>query len=138
LAEQIKFNPLPSFVLRAHIMIKFLRCESFWIGVAVSIGCILWLSKHFGGLGHIPRAVELPGIALTSLLDNVPEKLAESAFWPSFVFEGLESVLDNYQCPATHEYRLQTVHHSPLILRLRGFLPPGEALHLLSLAYIWR
>jgi hypothetical protein len=95
-----------------------------------------WLSQQFGGLGHIPRAVELPGMALSNLLDHVPEQLATSALWPNEMLNKLEAVLDNYLCPSTHEYRVEIVHHTPLILRLRGFLPPGEAIHLLKIAYV--
>ena len=107
--------------------------QSFWMGVAVSIGCLSWLSLQFGGLGHIPRAVELPGIALTNLLDRVPGSVATAYFWPCEVLEGLEGLLDNYRCPSNHEYRVEIVHHEPLILRLRGFLPNREAKHLLKL-----
>jgi hypothetical protein len=108
--------------------------QSFCLGVALTIGCLTWLSQEFGGLGHIPRVVELPGIALTNLLDRVPAAIATSSVWPSYPLELLESFLDNYQCPFDHEYRVEIVHHSPLILRLRGFLPPREATHLLKLA----
>jgi hypothetical protein len=110
--------------------------QSFWVGVATTIGCLSWLSSHFGGLGHIPQGVELPGIALTSFLDRVPESLATSIIWPAGIIDLLEGMLDNYQCPSSHEFRVEIVNHSPLILRFRGFLPPGEGTHLLKLAYI--
>jgi hypothetical protein len=110
--------------------------QSFWVGVATTIGCLSWLSSHFGGLGHIPQVVELPGIALTSFLDQVPESLATSIIWPAGIIDLLEGMLDNYQCPSSHEFRVEIVNHSPLILRFRGFLPPGEGTHLLKLAYI--
>jgi hypothetical protein len=110
--------------------------QSFFLGVAVTIGCISWLSSHFGGLGHVPRAIELPGIAITSLIDRVPESIATSRIWPAGIVERLESMLDNYQCPTGHDYSVEIVHHSPVILRFRGFLPHGEAAHLLKLTYV--
>ena len=103
------------------------------MGVAVSLACISWLSLQFGGLGHIPRVVELPGIALTNVLDRIPESVATSAFWPREALESLEGLLDNYRCPSDHEYQVEIVNHEPLILRLLGFLPQGEAMHLLKL-----
>jgi hypothetical protein len=116
-------------------MNSFWRWQPFITGIAVTIGCISWLSLQFGGLGHIPRAVELPGIALSVFLDQVPESIAESALWPNTIIERLEGILDQYQCPGGHEYRVEIINHVPLILCLRGFLPPGEAAHLLKLAY---
>jgi hypothetical protein len=116
-------------------MTMFWIWQSFCLGLALTIGSISWLSQEFGGLGHIPRAVELPGIALTNLLDRVPVGIATSSLWPSQRLERLEAFLDNYQCPSDHEYRVEIVNHSPLILRLRGFLPPREASHLLKLSY---
>jgi hypothetical protein len=110
--------------------------QTFCFGVAVATGCISWLSVHFEGIGHVPRAVELPGIAFASFLDRVPEALATSIVWPSGIINRLEGLLDNYQCPENHEYRVEIVNHSPVILRLRRFLPPGEATHLLRLAYV--
>ena len=109
---------------------------SFWVGVAISIGSGSWLSQHFGGAGHVPRAVELPGIVLSNFLDRIPEVLLSSSIWPSEYVDKLEAVLDYYQCPVNHEYRVEIVNHDPVILRLRGFLPPGEATHLLKLAYV--
>jgi hypothetical protein len=109
--------------------------QFFCIGIAVSLGCLSWLSTQVGGPGHLPRLVELPGIALTALLDQVPETIRDSELWPNKVLDKLEALLDNYECPSGHEYRLEIVNHSPVILRLRGFLPPGEATHLLKLSY---
>ena len=108
---------------------------SFWIGVSVSIGCISWLSSQFGGLGHIPRIIELPGIAMSYFLDQIPVSITNSALWPYKLVERLEDLLDNYQCPSAHEYQVEIVCHEPVILRFRGFLPNGEATHLLKLAY---
>ena len=115
-------------------MILLWRLQWFCLGVALSIGCISWLSLQFGGLGHIPRFIELPGITLTTFLDHVPDFVAASKLWPNQLLEWLEGQLDNYQCPSGHEYRVEIIHHSPLIMRFRGFLAPGEALHLLKLA----
>jgi len=116
-------------------MNSFWRWQPFITGIAVTLGCISWLALEFGGLGHIPRVVELPGIALSALLDRVPESIATSSFWPNTAIEQFEGLLDQYQCPREHEYRVEILNHSPLILCLRGFLPPGEAAHLLKLAY---
>ena len=112
----------------------FLSLQAFCIGVAVSIGCMLWLSHEFGGPSHIPALIELPGIALTNILDRVPDTVASSVVWPTGLLDMLEQVLDIYKCPSLHEYRLEIVHHSPLILHLRGFLAYGETTHLLKLA----
>jgi len=110
--------------------------QGFAVGVSVSVGCLSWLSVHFGGLGHIPRVVELPGIVLANFLDQVPDSILGSRIWPNTFVERLEARLDNYQCPAYHEYRVEIVHHEPLILHLRGFLPSGEAEHILKLTCI--
>jgi hypothetical protein len=93
------------------------------------------ISQTFGGLRHVPRVSELPGIAFTNFLDTLPERVLTSKLWEYSGIERLEAWLDNYECPADHEYRLEIVHHEPLIFRLRGFLPQGEATHLLKLAY---
>lgn len=116
-------------------MNSFWRWQPFITGIAVTLGCISWLSLEFGGLGHIPRAVELPGIALSAFLDRIPESIATSSLWPNIAIEQLEGFLDQYQCPGGHEYRVEILNHSPLILCLRGFLPPAESAHLLKLAY---
>jgi len=116
-------------------MNSFWRWQPFIAGIAVTIGYISWLSLQFGGLGHIPPAIELPGIALSAFLDRVPDSIAGSRLWPNTVIERLEGILDQYQCPRGHEYRVEILNHSPLIICLRGFLPPGEAAHLLKLAY---
>src|SRR5271170_550187 len=104
----------------------FWALQGFLVGVAVSIGCMSWLSNEFGGLGHIPRVVELPGIVLANFLDKVPDSITELPIWPDEFIERMETRLDNYQCPNDHEYRVEIVHHEPLIIRLRGFLPSGE------------
>ena len=117
------------------VMNTFWRWQPFIMGLAVAIGCMQWLSLEFGGLGHIPPAVELPGIALSALLDRVPESMASSPLWPNIVIERLEGILDQYQCAVGHEYRIEILNHSPMMLCLKGFLPPGEANHLLKLAY---
>ena len=93
-----------------------------------------WLSHQYNGLGHVPRLIELPGIGLANFLDRVPEPVETSALWPRNLLSRLEGLLDNYQCPTDHEYRVEIVNHAPVILRFRGFLPPGEATHLLQLA----
>ena len=110
------------------------RLQWLVVGIAVTIRLRSWLSLQFGGPGHIPPLKELPGISLTALLDRVPPSIAQSSLWPGTYLEQLEHLLDNYNCPTSHEYRVEIVHHSPLILRLRGFLPYGEANHLLKLA----
>jgi hypothetical protein len=117
-------------------MIVFWLWQAFWLGVAVSLGCMSYLGAQFGGPGHVPRMVELPGIALSNFLDRLPVSVVTSAVWPGEYVDRLEAWLDNYQCPIGHEYRVEIVHHAPLILRLRGFLPSGEATHLLKLAYV--
>ena len=117
-------------------MAAFWIWQAFWLGIAVSMGCMSYLARQFGGPGHVPRLVELPGIALSSFLDRLPVSIVTSAVWPGDYVDMLETFLDNYQCPIGHEYRVEIVHHAPLILRLRGFLPPGEATHLLKLAYV--
>lgn len=101
----------------------------------MSLGCMSFLASQFGGAGHVPRLTELPGIALSNLLDRVPNSIVTSTLWPGQYVDRLEASLDYYQCPSGHEYRVEIVHHAPLIIRLRGFLPPGEATHLLKLAY---
>ena len=116
-------------------MNRFWRWQPFITGLAVAIGCIQWLSLEFGGGGHIPRAIELPGIALSAFLDSFPESISASPLWPNSVIERLEGILDQYQCPINHEYRVEILNHNPLILCLRGFLAYGEAVHLLKLAY---
>jgi hypothetical protein len=93
------------------------------------------ISQTFGGLRHVPRASELPGIAFTNLLDKLPERVVTSKLWELSGIERFEAWLDNYECPTDHEYRMEIIHHEPLIFRLRGFLPHGEATHLLKLTY---
>lgn len=110
------------------------RVQWFCLGVGLTLGSLSWLSLQFGGVGHIPPLAEIPGIALTTLLDRVPPSLASSFIWPEAYFEKLEGLLDYYQCPQNHEFRVEIVHHSPVILRFRGFLPHGEANHMLKLA----
>ena len=117
-------------------MIVFWLWQAFWLGIAVSLGCMSYLAAQFGGPGHVPRMVELPGIVLSNFLDRLPVSVVTSAVWPGEYVDILEAWLDNYQCPIGHEYRVEIVHHAPLILRLRGFLPAGEATHLLKLAYV--
>ena len=112
-----------------------LHWQSFLLGIAISIGCLSYLSTQFNGLGHIPTAIELPGIGLANLLDKVPLSIASSSLWPNALFERIEGLLDYYTCPLSHEYRVDMVSQEPLILRFRGFLPPGEATHLLKLSY---
>lgn len=132
---EIVLQKLPT-VPKFHFRMSLGHWQAFWLGVALSIGCLSWLSVQYGGLGHIPRVAELPGIALTGLLDRIPESIAASAVWPGSYLEQLEIFLDNYQCATGHEYRVEIVHHSPVILRLLGFLPSGERIHLLKLAYV--
>lgn len=116
-------------------MLVFWIWQAFWLGVAVCLGCLSVLVSQFGGPGHVPRLIELPGIALSNVLDRVPVSIVTSPIWPGQYIDRLEGFLDKYQCPTGHEYRVEIVHHAPLIIRLRGFLPPGEATHLLKLAY---
>jgi hypothetical protein len=106
------------------------------IGAAVAMGYLSLLSLQFGGLGHIPRPSDLPGLGLTALLDRVPLSVSGLPFWPENFLGKLETLLDTYECPVGHEYRVEIVNHAPLILRFRGFLPYGDATHLLKLAYI--
>ena len=112
------------------------KLQWFLIGIAVTIGSISWLSHNFDGLGRIPRLIELPGITLTSMLDQIPQFITNTKLWPGIYLTRLEELLDYYECPVNHVYRLEIVNHVPLILLLRGFLPSGEAAHLLKLAYV--
>ena len=130
-------NPFGSSRLRGTKNMSILyRLQWISVGMSLVIGFISWLSLQFGGLGHIPPFIELPGMMVTSLLDRVSPEIVHSGLWPGSYFERLEQLLDKYQCPVGHEYRVEIVHHAPLILRLRGFLPYGEASHLLKLAYL--
>jgi hypothetical protein len=111
------------------------KWQWFILGVAVTLGSLSMISKSFGGLRHVPRINELPGIGFTNLLDTLPDWVVTSKLWEYSGIERLEVWLDNYECPVDHEYRMEILQHEPLIFRLRGFLPPGEATHLLKLAY---
>jgi len=117
------------------MMTSFWRWESFAVGVAVTLGIMSWLSLQFGGPGHVPPIVELPGIALTSMLDSLPVSITTSVIWPGLLFYLLESLLDNYRCPYGHEYRVEIVNHNPPVLRFHGFLLHHESEHLLKLVY---
>lgn len=110
------------------------KWQWFCLGVAVTLGALSMMSRTFGGIRHIPRLKEIPGIAFTNFLDILPDSIVTSKAWQYSGIERLEMWLDNYQCPAEHEYRLEILHHEPLIFRLRGFLSPGEVTHLLKLA----
>ena len=112
------------------------RLQWICVGVALTAGGLSWLSTQFGGLGHVPRINELPGIYLTSKLDRVPVFLEGSMMWPTTYLNRLEAALDNYQCLGQHKYQVRIVNHAPLILHLQGFLPVGESTHFLKLAYM--
>ena len=110
------------------------KWQWFFLGVAVTLGALSITSRTFGGLRHVPPLKELPGVAITNFLDSLPDSVVSSKLWQYSGIERLETWLDNYECPADHEYRTEILHHEPIIFRLRGFLPHGEGSHLLKLA----
>jgi len=115
-------------------MFRLWKVQWFCLGVAVTLGGLSGISRMFGGLGHVPRVKELPGIAFTNFLDTLPDSIVTSKIWHYAGIERLETWLDKYECPVYHEYRMEILNHEPFIFRLQGFLPRGEATHLLKLA----
>jgi hypothetical protein len=111
------------------------KWQWFCLGVAVTLGTLSVISRTFSGLKHVPHVKELPGIVFTKFLDSLPDSVVTSKIWQYSGIETIEAWLDNYECPSDHEYRMEILHHEPLIFRLRRFLPYGEATHLLKLAY---
>ena len=151
LADTNLFQQLNYFTLHIGISVELWRSTSkairdrgsmswlwkwqwFCLGVAVTLGALSITSRTFGGLRHVPPPKELPGIAFTNFLDSLPDSVVSSKLWQYSGIERLELWLDNYECPTDHEYRIEILHHEPIIFRLRGFLPRGEATHLLKLA----